>query len=60
MANFSVFNILDLPACVLPVTTQDPAKDPKANDIQYFNDMDKSIHEQCKNVMLMILMTVPG
>lgn len=43
-----VFNILDLPSCVLPVTKTDPAKDPKATGIQYFNEMDKTIHDQCE------------
>lgn len=40
--------MLDLPACVVPVTFVDPAKDGKASNVEYFGDTDKLIHDQCK------------
>lgn len=42
--------MLDLPACVVPVTTVDPAKDGKATNVEYFSDTDKLIHDQCKHL----------
>ncbi|KAK9899619.1 amidase [Cystobasidium minutum MCA 4210] len=41
-----IFNMLDLPACVVPVTFVDPAKDGKASNVEYFGDTDKLIHDQ--------------
>lgn len=46
--SYSIFNMLDLPACVVPVTSVDPSKDAKDTGVQYFNDTDKLIHDQCK------------
>lgn len=49
--------MLDLPACVVPVTTVDPAKDGKATDVKYFSDTDKLIHDQCESRDRVLLVT---
>ena len=41
----AIWNLLDYPGVVFPVTTVDPEKDPKDSQYEPVNDQDRFVHE---------------
>jgi hypothetical protein len=43
-----VWNALDYPATVFPVTAVDPTLDAKTSPHEFYGDFDKNIYEMCE------------
>lgn len=43
-----VWNALDYPAAIFPVTTIDPTLDAKTPPHEFYDDLDKKIYEMCE------------
>lgn len=52
----TVFNALDYPACIIPVSKVDSALDAKKPPHGFLNTTDKSNYELCKLLSIMELM----
>ena len=52
----TVFNALDYPACIIPVSKVDPVLDVKKPSHGFLNTTDKSNYELCKLLPIMELM----